>query len=341
MNSKRPRGMSLVELLVWMAVSLIITTVIGTIYVNTKQITRVNDTISRLQESGRFAIHLLDRDLRMANFRGCNSLSVTPLNVLNSTAYPYQFGVGIIGYYGSGGVWSPSLDSSIGTLSPPPLANTDVVTIRHIDGPGVPLTAKMANSSDDITVAAGSPLATGDVLLVADCSASAIFNATGFNAGTGVITHAAGTMAVPGNTVANLGHTFKTDASVYRLVTRTYFVAPSVKRPGTNTLWSNSVPAYDAQAQPEEMVEGVDNFALLFGEDLDGDRAANRYVRANAVGTWNNVVSVKAQVLLATVRDNMATSPQPYTFNGVTTTPTDKKMRSALSSVITVRNRVN
>lgn len=333
--------MSLVELLVWVAVSLIIITVIGTVYVNTKQITRVNDTISRLQESGRFVIHLLDRDLRMANFRGCNGMNVTPVNVLNSTAYPYQFSIGIIGYYGSGGVWSPSLDSSIGTLSPPPLANTDVVTIRHIDGPGVPLTAKMANSSDDITVAPGSPLATGDVLLVADCSNAAIFNATGFNGGSGVINHAAGTTVVPGNTTANLSNAFNTDASVYRLVTRTYFIAPSVKKPGTNTLWANSVPAYDAQAQPEEMVEGVDNFALLFGEDLDGDRAANRYVRANAVGTWNNVVSVKAQVLLATVRDNMATSPQPYTFNGVTTTPTDKKMRSALSSVITVRNRVN
>jgi type IV pilus assembly protein PilW len=341
MKSKRLRGMSLVELLVWVAVSLIIITVIGTVYVNTKQITRVNDTISRLQESGRFVIHLLDRDLRMANFRGCNGMNVTPVNVLNSTAYPYQFSIGIIGYYGSGGVWSPSLDSSIGTLSPPPLANTDVVTIRHIDGPGVPLTAKMANSSDDITVAPGSPLATGDVLLVADCSNAAIFNATGFNGGSGVINHAAGTTVVPGNTTANLSNAFNTDASVYRLVTRTYFIAPSVKKPGTNTLWANSVPAYDAQAQPEEMVEGVDNFALLFGEDLDGDRAANRYVRANAVGTWNNVVSVKAQVLLATVRDNMATSPQPYTFNGVTTTPTDKKMRSALSSVITVRNRVN
>ena len=47
-------------------------TVIGTVYVNSKQVTRVNDTISRLQESGRFAIHLLDRDMRMAGFRGCN-----------------------------------------------------------------------------------------------------------------------------------------------------------------------------------------------------------------------------------------------------------------------------
>jgi type IV pilus assembly protein PilW len=58
------------------------------------------------------------------------------------------------------------------------------------------------------------------------------------------------------------------------------------------------------------------------------------------VGTWSNVVSVKAQLLLATVRDNMAKSPQAYTFNGVTTTPTDKRLRTVLSSVITVRNRV-
>jgi type IV pilus assembly protein PilW len=145
---------------------------------------------------------------------------------------------------------------------------------------------------------------------------------------------------VPGNSSDDLGHIFGTDASVYRLVTRTYFVAPSVRRSGTNSLWAFSVPAYDGQAQPEEMVEGVDKFALLFGEDLDADHAANRYVTANAVGTWNNIVSVKAMVLLATVRDNVATGPQPYTFNGTTTTPTDKKMRSSLSSMITVRNRV-
>jgi type IV pilus assembly protein PilW len=340
MNSARSRGMGLVELMVWVAVSLLITTVIGTVYVNSKQLTRVNDTISRLQESGRFAIHLLDRDIRMAGFRGCNGANVVPLNLLNSTAYPYKYDTGLQGFYGGGGSWSPNLDASISALSSPPLANTDVVTIRHIDGPGIPLVAAMANQTDDMTVAAASTLATGDILLLADCSAAVIFNATSFNVGTGVISHAVGGATVPGNSAADVGHVFGTDASVYRLVTRTYYVAPSVKRPGTNTLWSFSVPAYDGQAQPEEMVEGVDNFALLFGEDLDGDRAANRYVTADSVGTWNNVVSVKALVLLATVRDNMATSSQPYTFNGVTTTPTDKKMRSSLSSMITVRNRV-
>lgn len=336
----RACGMGLVELLVWMAVSLLITTVIGTVYVNSKQLTRVNDTISRLQESGRFVIHLLDRDLRMAGFRGCNGAAVTPVSVLNSTAYPYRFDVGLQGFYGTGGSWSPSLDSSIGSLTPAPTADTDVVTIRHIDGPGVPLTTRMLTQTDDLTVAAGSGLASGDLLLVADCTASAIFNATGYNAASGVINHAVGGGAVPGNSAADLGHVFGTDASVFRLVTRTYYIAPSVKKSGTNTLWSYSIPAYDGQPQPEEMVEGVDKMALLFGEDLDADHAANRYTNAGGVGTWNNVVSVKAQLLLATVRDNMATSSQPYTFNGATTTPSDKKIRTALSSVITVRNRV-
>jgi type IV pilus assembly protein PilW len=341
MTSIRQRGMGLVELLVWMAISLLIISVIGVVYGNTKQLTRVSDTVSRLQENGRFVVYLLDRDIRMVGFRGCNGndTAVPYLSVLNSTAYPYQFNVAIAGYRGASGTWSPALPTDISALTPAPLAGTDVVTVRFIDGTRVPLTAAMSSSTDDIQVTAGSALSTGDVLLIADCSAYAIFNATDVNLGNGKIKHDTGGPS-PGNTTKVLGTAFRTDASVYRLITRTYYVAPSARKPGTNALWSNSVPAYDGQAQPEEMVEGVEGLALVFGEDLDGDKAANRYVSANAVGTWNNVVSVKAQLLMATVRDNMATAPQAYTFNGVTTTPTDRRLRSVLSSVITVRNRV-
>ena len=340
MSMRGETGMGLVEVMVWAAVSLLIVTVIGIIYVDSKQLTRVNDTMSRMQENGRFAIYLIDRDLRMAGFRGCNGASVTPVNVLNSNAYPYQFDVGIAGYHGNGGTWLPALDASISALNPPPVTAGDVVTIRHIDGQGVPLVAPMADSSADLQVGAGSQLAAGDVLLVADCAAAAVFNATGFDSTNGVLAHEAGTQAVPGNTTTDLGHVFGADASVYRLVTRTYYMAPSTRQPRTRSLWANSTPAYDGQPQPEEMVEGVEGLALLFGEDLDGKRSANRYVTANAVGAWSNVVSVKAQILLATVRDNVTTSPQPYTFAGVAVTPTDLRLRSALSSVITVRNRV-
>jgi type IV pilus assembly protein PilW len=342
MSSTRQRGMGLVELLVWMAISLLIISVIGVVYGNTKQLTRVNDTVSRLQENGRFVIYLIDRDIRMAGFRGCNGndSSVPYLSVLNSAAYPYQFNNAIAGYRGASGAWSPTLPTEISTLTPAPLSGTDVVTVRFINGAGIPLTSAMGSSTDDIQVAPGSTVATGDVLLIADCSVFAIFNATNFNIGNGQLKHDPGGPTLPGNSTKDLGNAFRTDAAVYRLVTRTYYVGPSVRKPGTNSLWSNSVPAYDGLAQPEEMVEGVEGVALTYGEDLDGDKAANRYVTANGVGTWGNVVSVKAQLLLATVKDNMATAPQAYTFNGVSSTPTDRRLRSVLSSVITVRNRV-
>lgn len=342
MSARRQRGMGLVELLVWMAISLLIISVIGVVYGNTKQLARVSDTVSRLQENGRFVVYLLDRDIRMAGFRGCNGndAAVPYLSVLNSTAYPYQFDVAITGFRAAGGSWSPALPPDISGLTPPPLAGTDVVTVRFTDGTGAPLTAAMSNSQDDIQVAAGSALARGDVLLIADCSAFAIFNVSNFNPGNGKIKHDTGGAISPGNSTKDLGNAFRTDAAVYRLVTRTYYVAPSVRKPGTNALWANSVPGYDGLAQPEEMVEGVEGLVLYYGEDLDGDKAANRYVGADAVGTWSNVVSVKAQLLLATVRDNMTTAPQAYTFNGMTATPTDRRLRSVMSSVITVRNRV-
>jgi len=343
MNMRRHRGMGLVELMVWALVSMLIIGIIGIIYVNSKQVSRVNDTISRLQENGRFAIHLIDRDMRMAGFRGCNGFDVTPVSTLASGGYPYQFNVAIAGYHGGGSSWSPPLDASIAALTPAPSANADVVTIRQIYGQGVTLIAPMASATGDLQVAAGSPLAAGDILLVADCSNAAIFNATSFDAGSGVIGHATGGSAIPGNSTDDLQHVFSTDASVYRLVTRTYYVGPSTRKPGTNALWVNAVPAYDGQAQPEEMVEGVDGVALYFGEDTDGDRAANRYATADGVGAWDKVVSVKAQVLLASVRDGMTTSPQPYTFpdtSSSATTPGDRRLRSVLSSVITLRNRV-
>jgi type IV pilus assembly protein PilW len=332
--------MGLVELMVWTVISMLVIGIIGIIYVNGKTLTRVNDTVSRMQENGRYAMYLIERDLRMAAYRGCNGASVTPNNLLNSAAYAYQYANGVAGYAGSSSGWSPALDASISALSPAPLDGSDVVTIRLIDGPGIPLIAKQTASTDDLTVDAGSPLGAGDVLLVADCSASTIFNATAVDSGAGTISHDTSNAVVPGNTSGDLGHAYGTDASVYRLVTRTYFVAPSTRRPGINSLWSNSTPAYDGQPQPEEVVEGVEGLALLFGEDLDGQRAANRYVTADAVGNWANVVSLRAQVLLGTTRDNVASSPQPYTFDGNTTTPSDHRVRTTMASVITVRNRV-
>jgi type IV pilus assembly protein PilW len=338
MNARTQRGMTLVELMIGAVLALVVVGIIGSVYITNKSVTRINDTVARLQDNGRFEVYLLSDDVRMAGFRGACGTLVPPTNVLNTpTAYPYQFDVGLAGYHGTGASWSPALDGSISGLTPAPLPDRDVVTVRRVEGAPLALVATMASNTDNLTVSPGSALAVGDLLLVADCEKAAIFQATGY--GGGVIAHAAGAGA-PGNATANLGKRFGPSASVYRLVTRTYFIAASVRKPGTNSLWLNRSPAYDGGAQPEEIVEGVEQLRLMFGEDLDGDRAANRYVSAENVASWDNVVSVRLQTLLATTLANAATSPQPYTFDGATTTPTDRRMRTAFNSVITLRNRV-
>jgi type IV pilus assembly protein PilW len=338
MSVRKQRGFGLVELMVACTVGVIILGVIGSVYDNTKQVARVNDTISRLQENGRFAVQLLDRDVRMAGFRGCGGVTIAPVNVLDTTSYFYQYDVSLTGSHGTGSAFTPAPDASVLALSATPVATGDVVTIRYIDGPGIPLSARMASATDVLQVSPGSPIGAGDLLLVADCSSSAMFRATSVDA-TGAIGHDTTSANSPKNTTANLGQIFGTDASVYRLVTKTYYIAASARKANTNSLWSNSVPAYDGTPQPVEMVEGVERFLVLYGEDLDGDQAANRYVTAESVVNWSNVVSTKALLLLATTTDGMAMSPQPYKFNGTTTTPTDRKLRLSLTSLITLRNR--
>jgi type IV pilus assembly protein PilW len=339
MIGQRQQGMTLVELMVGMVLAFVISGVIGSLYVTNKQVTRVNDSISRLQESGRFAMHVFEDDLRMAGFSGICGNVVSLTSVLNSAAYPYRFNIGITGFHGTGASWSPALDASIAGLSPAPLPDHDVVTIRRFEMSPVALTAAMSSPTDDLKVEAGSALANGDLLLVADCTAATAFQVTSY--GGGNIGHNTGAGS-PGNSTKNLGRAFGTDALVYRLVTRTYYIAPSARKPGSNSLWVNSSPSYPGVVQPEELIEGVEQLLLLYGEDTDAtpDRAANKYVTAENVGTWSRVVSVRLQTLLGTTSDGTTIAPQPYTFNGVTSTPTDRRLRTPLTSVITLRNRV-
>jgi type IV pilus assembly protein PilW len=63
------QGLSLVELLVAMAVGLLLTAGVLTIFVNSRQTYRVQDNLAHLQESGRFALVLLGNALRMAGFK--------------------------------------------------------------------------------------------------------------------------------------------------------------------------------------------------------------------------------------------------------------------------------
>jgi len=342
MTRSAQRGATLVEMMIAMTLALLLSGAAAMIAVNSKSVFRSAAAVARLQDNARFAVDTLSRDLRMAGFNGCPGGSTPPSSSLNAAGFQYDYSNGLLAFHAIGTTWSPALDASITALAPPPLAGTDVMTVRTEIGGGHALVATMGSSTSALSVSAPpatgfGALAVGDIVIAENCTKAVEFEITA-DPSAGSIAHTAGGPA-PGNASGDLGVAFSTDASLYRLVTHTYYVAPSALQPGTDSLWVYSVPNYAGTPNPQEIVEGVQNIALLYGEDTDGDGVPNRYVTADAVGVWTNVMAVRVQLLMQTVQNNMATSAQPYTFNGVTTVPADRRIRTVMDSTISLRNR--
>ena len=103
----------------------------------------------------------------------------------------------------------------------------------------------------------------------------------------------------------------------------------------------------NAQGQP--LVDGIENMQILYGEDFDapdtpGRGYADRYVRADDVVNWNNVVAVRVAVLASSVDsvigDDAAVTPTYRLLDvaGVGPLPTNVRGR-VFTTTIEVRNR--
>ena len=331
--SKRQAGVGLVEMMVALALGLLVTGVIGTVYLGSRQSYRVEEAMSRIQENGRFALEVMGRDIRMAGYMGCSSRTLTPKNTLNSpTAFNYNFAEPLVGYESTGiGTWSPAVDAGITNK----LSGSDVLTLRSATEANARIDAPFMNtSSADIHVTANSDLQVNEIVMVSDCTAAAVFQITNFNtsgAGNNVVHNTGGTS--PGNATKDLGKTFKDDAVIVRPSTVTYYLR-------NNPAAAPALYRKAGTAVPEELVENVEGMQILYGVDTDGDLTANRYVAANAVANMAEVMSVRVSLLLRSDGDSLADAPVPYTFNGVTVTSTDRRLRRVFTATFGLRNRM-
>jgi len=67
---KLQRGVNLVEIMVAMVIGLFLVLGATTLYVNTKKTSDVDDSIARLQETARYAMSVIEDDVRMSNYYG-------------------------------------------------------------------------------------------------------------------------------------------------------------------------------------------------------------------------------------------------------------------------------
>jgi type IV pilus assembly protein PilW len=319
----RLRGLTLVELMVAMVLSLVLMLGAIQLFTGSKQTYQLSDALGRVQETGRFALDLLARDIRLGGFTGCIAAPDFS-NLLNSTPWQYDFAQPVFGYEGgvsvfpaeltsgSGAAWSAANDpDAIVVLFGDPEQNW-VVT-----GPASP------SPSAALEVAPGTALNAGQPMLVTDCSRAALFELSADKAAAATtLAHAAGagTPETPGNCSDNLHDTCTGGVDVNLLtpyaadVSRAlplralgYYVANTNRTDAAG----NPVPALYRQRltaaglQQEELLEGVSDFQVTYGVAPANRRSAEKFVRADEVAAaeWARVVAVRADLTVRAVND--------------------------------------
>lgn len=339
-NKAYQAGMTLIEIMIALLIGAFLVGGVLQIFIGSKQTYRMQEGLSRLQENGRFALDFLAKDIRMAGFMGCTS-QATLTNTLNTpTSFLYSFGKTIEGFESTGAsAWTPTIDAAITS----PLGGSDVITIRRADDQSFTVTTHATSTADltlDATATTANLRTAGfltpaganncTIAVVSDCSATAVFQVSAITGS--ILSHNTGSGCTPDNSTNDLGKTY-VNGQVYPINTVSYYIRtgsggqPSLyRRIGSNTA--------------EELVEGIEQMQILYGEDTDPtpDGAPNYYVSANNVVDMTKVVSIRISLLAATLDDNLAAEPLTYTYNGATTIATDNKIRRVFNTTIAVRN---
>lgn len=325
----KQRGLTLVEVMVAIAISLVLLTGVIQIFIENRQTYRAQEALSRVQENGRFAMHFLTREIRMAGFTGCasmanvNNIADTDNNNIADTTTDFTTG-------GIDGREQADLPYNITDATQLTVAevnaNTDVLIIKRGTDTGVRLTGNMnvvnANIQMDSATVNGAFQA-GDTLVISNCESADIFGATNVGNGGGVTAIAHANNANINN---NLSALYGTDATVMRFENFTFYIANNPA--GVPALYRKRLNG--GAIVTEELIDGIEDMEILFGEDTDADRTANRYVSADTVGlNMANVVSVRITLRLRTLEDNVAA----VAANG------DRRIRRTYTTTTSIRNR--
>lgn len=248
----RQRGLTLIEIMVALVISLFLLAGLLQLFIGTRQSARVQENLSRVQENGRYAIDFIGRVARLTGYR---------------SRFTIERG------------------QSFGTAFPA------VQAIQGTNDDG-------SNSSDTITIAfEGEGAGQGDIR---NCLNEQIND----------------------NVIASNALSINNDNLQCRA--RTLTAAGNV---------------ISDQTQP--IVENVENIQILYGLPPPTNLGFLSYIPASNVGSnWDQVVSIRVSLLLRTAENNLIDSPQPYTFNGTTITPSagDRRLRRVFTTTINLRN---
>jgi type IV pilus assembly protein PilW len=309
MLNRKQRGLSLIEIMVAMLISMFLLGGVIQVYSSTRVSYQTNEGLSRLQENARFIFDRIAADLNSAGYMGCNDSNDRDLN----GGFKVYNRLTIQGA-GAGGAYDFS-NPIAGVNSNGP-NNSDQLFVRRSVGESAVQLATPFTQPDtvlflDTANQSFAALEQWQTLALSDCEKTAIFmitappnNVTGaiaFNPGVtspvGQINEGQSNIGTIVNTInltdlqGDFGQDQASMATAYQVATTRYDIQASAS-PSGFSLFLNNV----------EYIEDVTDMQILFGLDADGTPGAEQFVTANnaalAAAGMNAVASMRIDLTL-------------------------------------------
>ncbi|WP_372782924.1 PilW family protein [Litorivivens sp.] len=341
---KTQSGFGLVELMIAITLGLVLSAALVQVFVATRSSYRVQEALAQIQASSRYAMHFMGKDIRMAGYHGCASIdSAAPNNWAVDTPDDYILNENtmIVGY-----------DNLGATNQFNAVPGTDAITVRLASADSARLEKNMDASNANIQVWANAfKFDVGDIVMITDCVSSDIFRITSMSKDSGGSVTISHSVSTNGNTQPHLSKSYSGDAQFVAVETVHYFIRDT----GRTTSDGEPIHALYVQRRkqdsqggalaPAELVEGIENMQITYGEDTNNTGAVDTYVDAASVTAWGNVKSVRIELLVASQEENVvgqtgSATEQRLRFNGQDVNNTDGRYRAAIKNVFTIRNRV-
>lgn len=333
------RGFSLVELMISLLLGSFLMLAVFSVLVGAKQSYRIQDELNRTQENARFAAEFIARDMRMAGYRGCRSGLPVNLMVNNAaTDWRYNLTQPLTAFQGV--VNFPSqLNSPFSNAAHDP----DAIAVLSVDDRRV--VSIQAEAPGQLTLTSAHDFVQGEVLMAANCEQGALFQVSANHVGTTTLEHHTSPSLTPGNCANLLGGTcaaptvagIQRGGAVMPLRARAFYLSTDLN--GIPGLYRAQVSA-NGMVDRDELVPGLEDMRIYFGQDTDSDGVPNRYVRPGDMGfDPDSAVSVQIHFLLRTLIEPDGTA-KSYRFDGVDYTPTDGHVRREVTMTIGLRNRL-
>ncbi|MBT4162160.1 MAG: prepilin-type N-terminal cleavage/methylation domain-containing protein [Gammaproteobacteria bacterium] len=360
-RSVRQRGLSLVELMISLAISSMVTLGLIQMFTANQDTSQLLRGQATLGESGRFAMEMIGRSVRRANYRGCNSKRALE-DTIDTVPYEFSLDNGLQGYEGSaGGTWTPDFST---TLMPRTSGATDtnVYAPASETGTGVDL-AKLQDGTDVITIWFAGPteyavdtaaqaltsgseailleasttdiaadLAQFHVSFISDCATENMIVITAITnvSGQAQLAHLAGSgVGLTQNLtpIMGTGSGYQDGVVLLPITSHTFYIGESdnVNEFGDPIL---SLYRKDGISAPIELVEGVEDLEILYGVDTGGEALVpSTYVDASLVSDWRDVIAVRIELVTNSIDD-------------VGSSAADGILRRTFTQTIRLRNRL-